>query len=206
MLSPGANYKIIPKGLTSENYNIDFESGDLIVEAKVLGISWENLENRVYNDGKQVKAKLTGIENEDDVSPITEGTDKSEVGGPYTAKVTGLKGSKKDNYLLPEKTFAVYSISEHETSLKISGDLNKIYDGKETDLSKISYECSRTEEVHVEYRFYSDEDCSHLLNSYPVSAGTYWVRGYVSAFEGYSSAASEALKFTVEPKEIGLTY
>lgn len=203
---PGTDYKIIPKGLTSENYSIDFEEGNLSVEAKVLGIAWENLENRVYNDGKQVKARLTGIENEDDVYPITEGTDEFEVGGPYTAKVTRLEGNKKNNYLLPEKTFAVYSISQHETSLKISGNLNKIYDGKEADLSKISYECSRTEEVHVEYRFYSDEDCSHLLNSYPVKAGTYWVRGYVSAYEGYSSAVSEPLKFIIEPKEIGLEW
>lgn len=98
-------YKIIPKGLESENYNIMFENGTLTVLPKTVNIVWGSTEFIYDGKGHIPTAILTGIVN-NDVCNMSFAGAASEAGG-HIAAVTTLSNS---NYELPEINTVNYVI------------------------------------------------------------------------------------------------
>ena len=113
----GNTYTITPAGLTSDNYEITFVSGNLTVNQKEITLNWDNVTGRVYKDGKAVSAAAEGIVNGDDVNVKVTNGDKTDA-GKYTATAT-LEGVKSGNYKLPDVNTKDYSIEKRVISIKV---------------------------------------------------------------------------------------
>ena len=99
------NYTITPKGYEANNYNITYTLGTLKVLPKKLSFKWSSLSEFKY-DGKVkvMTASIVGIVNNDDVRIASYAHNKTDKVGTYVAKVTGITGTKKDNYTLEGAT------------------------------------------------------------------------------------------------------
>ena len=113
----GKTYTITPAGLTADNYEIKFISGNLTVNQKEITLNWDNVTGRVYKDGKAVSAAAEGIVNGDDVNVKVTNGDKAET-GEYTAAAS-LEGAKAGNYKLPDVNTKDYSIEKRVISIKV---------------------------------------------------------------------------------------
>ena len=113
----GKTYTITPAGLTADNYEITFISGNLTVNQKEITLNWDNVTGRVYKDGKAVSAAAEGIVNGDDVNVKVTNGDKTET-GEYTATAS-LEGAKAGNYKLPDVNTKDYSIEKRVISIKV---------------------------------------------------------------------------------------
>ena len=113
----GKTYTITPAGLTADNYEITFSSGNLTVNQKEITLNWDNVTGRVYKDGKAVSAAAEGIVNGDDVNVKVTNGDKAET-GEYTATAS-LEGAKAGNYKLPDVNTKDYSIEKRVISIKV---------------------------------------------------------------------------------------
>ncbi len=97
-------YTITPKGLTSDNYDIQFESGKLTVLQKEIDISWDATQFLPYNgESKTPMANAVNLISDDICTLTTDVVETDEgagiIPGTWTAKVTGLSNP---NYKLPE--------------------------------------------------------------------------------------------------------
>ena len=82
-------YDITPSGLTAENYDIEFVTGELTVEPKVVSIAWGEQTVFVYNGSEQIPtATAEGLLEGDNCELTVTGAAKNA--GNYTATVTGL--------------------------------------------------------------------------------------------------------------------
>ena len=113
----GKTYTITPAGLTADNYEIKFISGNLTVNQKEITLNWDNVTGRVYKDGKAVSAAAEGIVNGDDVNVKVTNGDKAET-GEYTATAS-LEGAKARNYKLLDVNTKDYSIEKRVISIKV---------------------------------------------------------------------------------------
>lgn len=102
-------YKIIPSGLTSDNYEITYVEGNFVVEQLEVVISWSETNEFTYDGFNHcIEATITNLVNSDECSLTIEGENKDA--GTYTATATGIVGTKSGNYKLPEDVTAVYKI------------------------------------------------------------------------------------------------
>ena len=142
---PVGDYTITPKGLSSNNYDIEYVSGILTVEKATLSIDWDNI-YLTYNGSAQVpEPTFYGLLNQDvnDVSLVIEvtginGTNttygEAVNAGEYIATVTSIEGSAASNYEI-SSDFTYFDIYPKE--LTISG----------SDISGIEKEYDHTTDV-----------------------------------------------------------
>ena len=142
---PVGDYTITPKGLSSNNYDIEYVSGILTVEKATLDIYWDDT-YLTYNGSAQVpEPTFYGLLNQDvnDVSLVIEvtginGTNttcgEAVNAGEYTATVTSIEGNAADNYDLGDSS-TTFEIEPKE--LTISG----------SDISGIEKEYDHTTDV-----------------------------------------------------------
>ncbi|MDD3278834.1 MAG: MBG domain-containing protein [Lachnospiraceae bacterium] len=113
----GDTYKITPKGLTSDNYDISYKTGTLQVEQLVAAFTWKNTEARAYDGtASQVTAEVSNLQNNDEVAVTVTGGAESNVGS-YTATITGLTGTKAGNYKLPKVLTQKYTIVQSASEI-----------------------------------------------------------------------------------------
>ncbi len=94
----GNTYTITPKGLTSDNYEINYESGNLTVKPKEIGIEWSDKTTFPYDGETHAPtATATNLAKDGDVCTLTVSGAASSV-GEHTATVTALSNT---NYQLP---------------------------------------------------------------------------------------------------------
>ncbi|MDO4518190.1 MAG: MBG domain-containing protein, partial [Bacillota bacterium] len=86
--------------LESNNYEISYEKGALIVEPKQVELEWHNVDNRIEKDKKSVSATVNGIEDGDNVTAKVSGG-KAQKPGSYVATAE-LTGGKAGNYRLAD--------------------------------------------------------------------------------------------------------
>ena len=104
-------YIVTPKGLTSDNYEITFIEGALIVEQKEIGIQWGNLLLPEAATAQKPTATATGTVNGDVLTLVVDG-ERTEVGSGYVATVIAIEGDKAANYKLPEDVDTTFSIGQ----------------------------------------------------------------------------------------------
>lgn len=103
-------YTITPSGLSSNNYNIVYVSGKLILSPKKLSFTWSTPYSFTYDGNvKHVYATLGGKVNNDDVSIASYSQNSATNPGTYTAKVTSLSGAKSNNYTLSGSSNVSYT-------------------------------------------------------------------------------------------------
>lgn len=113
-------YTITPKDATAANYDIKFVSGELTVEQKEVGLTWNNADT-LYYDGKakNVTATATGLESNDAITVTVAGGKQTDIGS-YSAAATGLTGAKAGNYKLPAGKTQEYTIEAALTSITVT--------------------------------------------------------------------------------------
>lgn len=92
-------YRIVPSGLSYENYQITYVPGKLTVNPRKVELTWNNVQDRSYGDGKTVTAAIGNLLNGDQVSVTVTGGDAAVI-GTHTAKAENLSGEKAKNYTL----------------------------------------------------------------------------------------------------------
>lgn len=102
---------ITPSGLTSDNYDITFNSGTLTVTQKEVGLTWGTT-GLTYSGVSQVPTVTAAGTVNDDVINVTVTGGKTAVGSGYTATATELTGTKADNYKLPAANTKEFSIGK----------------------------------------------------------------------------------------------
>ena len=105
----GNTYTITPKGLTSNNYDISFVAGTLIVNPKEVGITWGNTVFSYDGEEHAPTATVTGLVNSDEIGVTVSGGQTNA--GSHTATASALTGDKKDNYQLPDANTQSFTIS-----------------------------------------------------------------------------------------------
>ncbi len=95
-------------------------TGDFAVTIgkKPLGVSWSTQSSWIYDGSSHgVTASFAGVCTGDTISPVSEGVTAVNA-GEYTARVTGIAGAKKDNYLLPSEGLTCdFSITKKRASI-----------------------------------------------------------------------------------------
>ena len=202
------NFTITPGGLTSNNYRIIFESGSLGVAKKTVSITWSNVAERTYGDGKgEVTATVGGLVNGDEIGVTVEGNLLTV--GQHTATATALTGDKAGNYQLPTEesnksvTYTVGAAAQNLT-FALTGDQTKTYgDGTFTNAATND----RKDGAAIQYS--SDNTNVATVNANTgevtiVGAGTAKITAKASATENYAEATAEYI-LTVKPKELKAT-
>lgn len=121
-------YQIQPGGLTSNDYDITFNPGDLLVEQREITIFWGHTTHTYDGQRWSPDATAWNTVNGDRLTLTIEGSQQNV--GAYTAQVTGITGSKAGNYALPADTARTFAIAKRE--LTITGaavEPTKVYDG-----------------------------------------------------------------------------
>ncbi len=112
------DYSITPEGLTSDKYNVVFESGTLTVEPKEITISWGKQTLFVYNGTEQAPtATADGLVNGDECSITVSGAAKN-IGG-HTATATALSNN---NYKLPTENLEKFFVIGYTNLASLNDD------------------------------------------------------------------------------------
>ena len=122
-------YKIYYKVVKGDHI-LDTGEVDMTIASRVLGITWDSSSSPWMYDGSShgPAVTLTNKIEGDNVSCIIEG-DRQINAGDYTASITGLRGSAKDNYALPnEGRTCSYRITKRQLTFT-SDDANEEYSG-----------------------------------------------------------------------------
>jgi len=103
------DYTITPKDLTSDNYDISFVAGTLVVVQKEVGLTWGETASFVYNGSPQAPtATASGLVNGDEIGVTVLGATNV---GDHTATASELTGDKAGNYKLPEAKTQDFTIT-----------------------------------------------------------------------------------------------
>ena len=199
----GDAYTITPTGLTSDNYEINYDLGKLKVTPLEAKLEWENTANRTYGDGKgNVTAKITNLVNNDAID-VTVSGGNTLTAGTHTATATGLTGDKADNYKLPANATREYEIGfmAQKLTFATSGDVTKTYGddafanvatNDRADGSKVTYKSSDTSVAEV------DADGNVTIKG----AGTATITASAEAVEGKYSEGTAEYTLKVDKKTL----
>ena len=130
-------------------------------------------------------------------------TNNTNVG---TANYT-IKETPTGNYKF-NTSYGTFKIKAADSSISITGDPSKTYDGNVVTDPAVSKSGSTGA---VTYTYYTDAACTTKTTTAsgaasdgaaPKNAGDYWVKATVPADGSYGSATSDAKKFTISPRNI----
>ena len=158
-------------------------------------------------------------------SPITptfrvmNGTDFYEILDPSDYKVifTNNTNVGTANYTIKETptgnykfntSYGTFKIKAADSSISITGDPSKTYDGNVVTDPAVSKSGSTGA---VTYTYYTNEDCTTKTTTAsgaasagaaPKNAGDYWVKATLAADSNYGTATSDAKEFTISQRNI----
>lgn len=193
-------------GLSADNYEIEVESGKLIVKPVIIEVNWFDKEggergnsfNYVYDNGKEFKpyAKAINAVGGDELV-LEVGGARGEIGANYVAFVSAIlnkDGSKNANYALPADGITVkFTVLGDPRYGKIIWENTTIYYGTEGEDS-------------IPKAFYYDQNGSSYY--LPVNvAGSHKAVGTYTASVDVSSAGitlqgSQTTSFDVVPRPV----
>ena len=184
---------------TVENINIS-----VTVNAKALtDVAVSDIADQKYT-GSQIKPEVTitgddgKVLTADKDYTLTYGGNMAVGEGNGLVTVTAKAGG---NYTFDSVT-KFFNIVKESGKIGIYGELNKIYDGKAVDVTKLKVYKNGSTGV-VTYKFYTDKDCTTgETAAAPSDAGRYWVKAYMAADANYGSAVSDALAFEISRADI----
>lgn len=135
---------------------------------------------------------------------ITKYEDNTNVG---TGKIF-IAPLTDGNYSFTAGSYS-FTIKAGTSSISITGDPSKTYDGNAVDNPTVSQTGSTGA---VSYTYYTDEGCTTVTTTAnsgaasngaaPKNAGDYWVTATLAADSSYGSATSVAKKFTISQKAL----
>ncbi|MDE5729157.1 MAG: hypothetical protein K2I20_03170, partial [Clostridia bacterium] len=140
-------YIITASGLSSANYNVRFENGELTVAPRTISVYWyseqggsRGNEFNYNSDGTMHKPyAVAGNVVNNDALTLTVGGGQSEVGIGYISKVTSINGVGSGNYALPKDGGAQVTFNVLPPAYVVVWEAtNFVYNGK-AQLPKACY-------------------------------------------------------------------
>ena len=189
----GNDYTIMPKGLTSENYDITFVAGTLTVDPKEVGLTWSETTSFTY-DGEEhaPTATATGTVNGDKIGVIVTGAQTNaqtnvEEEDYYKATASALTGNKAGNYKLPEAKKKAFTITPKSIG---TGTLASGYTfdfGENNTILLMDKDIGCEMVLDTDYSVSADSDNSPLYSQRTVTGkgnytGSFSVRNVVISF------------------------
>lgn len=204
------SYAITPKGLTAENYAIEFKSGTLTVEQKEVTLSWGSTELTYTGSVQAPTATATGMVNGDEIGVTVTGG-QTDAGEDYTATASALTGSKAGNYKLPALNTTTFRIAK--VTIKPTVTLEGWIYGETANTPVITGNLGNGA---VKWVYYTDEACTTKTTAensgaasegaVPANAGTYYVIASIAEMENtYAWTAAEPISFTIDKAVIAIT-
>ncbi|MDD4510404.1 MAG: Ig-like domain repeat protein [Oscillospiraceae bacterium] len=213
----GDSYVITPSGLTSDNYDITFETGTLEVDAKPVSLTWSMPDSFVYNAAEQgVTATVSNAVNEDIVT-VTDYTNNSKKDkGDYTAAATVLSNA---NYTLTGGTALTkdWHITAAAPTLSLAKQLST-NTGKPIAIGAakivgVGTDGDLSAQYTVTYTYYTDAACTKLTTTAehgaeqeggaPAKNGSYYVKAHIDAVGNYNAADATAELAIYTPSQGG---
>ena len=200
------NYDILPKGLTSNNYEITFAKGTLTVQQREIGISWDNTVLTYNGTAQKPTATATGMVNGDQLVLTVDGAETNASATAYTAIVTGVSGEKAGNYKLPSNVITSFTIGKADQTAPTVGKtdetISKKDDGNITGVT-----------AAMEYRKDGENIYTAITGSTVenLAAGKYYIRVKGDSNHNPSPdtevkiAAGRMLTVTVPQNQVGYT-
>ena len=185
-------YKIIPKGLVSDNYEITYVNGTLNVEPKEISIAWDG-KVFTYNGMQQVPTALAqGVLEGDECSVFVDGA-KIDV-GEYTAVAATLSN---DNYKLPNNMETLFSIIKAAPSVTAPSPVDElVYSGKSQSLIL----AGSTDVGVIEYSLDGVNYSTNIPTG--INAGKYKVYYKIADSDNWNGLAPQMVNVSVATKEI----
>lgn len=193
-----SGYAIIPGNVTADNYEIEFEKGELTVEPKEVSIAWDKQNTFTYDGTEHIPAAtLEGLLGSDMCDFMLFGAAVNV--GEYTASVTSLSNT---NYKLPETGFEqAFEITKAPLTVTAKNDT-------------IVYGDEPPSNADVEFSGFVNGENEKSLNGTLVYSIDYTLYGnvgeYAITLSGLTADNYEiefvAGKLTVEPKNVTITW
>ena len=189
------SYDITPGGLTSDNYDIQYEPGTLTVSRRVIEYQWGNL-SLTYNG--QIQAPTAIATNAFDKDALTlEVTGGAVDAGRHTATIQRIIGDKAGNYTLPPNHSTVFFIDKATPTVTAPRANTLTYDGTAQTLAKDGSTNGGT-------LVYSLEENGTYSKTIPTGteAGDYTVWYKVQGNNNYMNTQAQRVDVTIAPKDI----
>ena len=184
-------YDVTPGGLTAENYDIEFVTGELTVEPKVVSIAWGEQTMFVYNGSEQIPtATAEGLLEGDNCELTVTGAAKNA--GNYTATVTGLSNP---NYKMrasdTKQDFEILKADPTMVKAPVAVE-NLVYSGKAQTLVV----AGDAQNGVMVYKLEGADSYTDALPS-ATEAGDYTVYFMVRGDENYNDLKAQTLTATI---------
>ncbi len=205
-------YAITPKGLTSSNYAISFQSAQLIVNRKPTTFSWYGSTFAYDGTEHAVSASVDAFE-ADDVRPSGIADAAKVDAGSYVAVVAGIEGAKAHNYAFDPNAPSVRHAwridkAQNAATVSVAGWTYGKRDAAANAPAVTSTWGSSTAQV----TYWRDAACTasqvtgdDLLDGAPRHAGTYYARCEVPEAANWEGCVAVSEAFQVSPANITIS-
>ena len=193
------HYTITPSGADYANYAEAYNTGDLTVEKKEVGLIWSGYTGLTYNGtAVNVTATATQLVNGDScMVTVTGGTETNA--GPYTATATSLDNS---NYKLPAAVTQSYVIAK--APLTITANPNTVIYGDLPDNAGVTYSGFVNAETETTAAMSGTLGYAYSYAQFD-DVGTYTITPSGADYANYAEAYNTG-DLTVAQKEVGLSW
>lgn len=191
---------ITPSGLTSDNYDITFNSGTLTVAQKEVGLTWGETDLTYSGVSQMPTVTLTGIVNNDEIGVTVTGA-QTDIGSGYIATATGLTGTKAGNYILLAANTTEFSIGK--APLTVTANPHTITYGDAPAANGVKYSgfvngenesvLTGTPKYYFNYAQYDNVGDNYTITPYDLAATNYAITFVPGTL-------------TVTQKEVGLSW
>ena len=193
------HYTITPSGADYANYAEAYNTGDLTVEKKEVGLIWSGYTGLTYNGtAVNVTATATQLVNGDScMVTVTGGTETNA--GPYTATATSLDNS---NYKLPAAVTQSYVIAK--APLTITASPKAVIYGDLPDNAGVTYSGFVNAETETTAAMSGTLGYAYSYAQFD-DVGTYTITPSGADYANYAEAYNTG-DLTVAQKEVGLSW
>ncbi len=189
------SYDITPKGLSSDNYKIDYKTGTLTVGKREIQIQWSGAA-LTYNGKNQ--APVATVANPFGTDVLTlEVTGGAVDAGRHTATIQRIIGDKAGNYTLPPNHSTVFFIDKATPTVTPPSANTLTYNGTAQTLAKDGSTDGGT-------LVYSLEENGTYSEEVPTGtqAGGYTVWYKVEGNSNYNGTQAQGVVVTIAPRNI----
>ena len=189
------SYDITPKGLSSDNYEIDYKTGTLTVGKREIQIQWSGTALTYNGKNQAPTASVTNAFGSDVLT--LEVTGGQVNAGDYKATVEKITGAQAGNYTLPENCSTRFVIHQATPTVTPPSANTLTYNGTAQTLAKDGSTDGGT-------LVYSLEENGTYSETIPtgIEAGDYTVWYKVQGNNNYMNTQAQGVNVTIARKDI----
>lgn len=194
------------------NYELTAESAKIVIEKRVVEISWAEASNLTYNGLEHtLTATVNNRVGEDEVNAtvsLTEDTDNVNVTAEgFTYTVTGLEGAAEDNYTIEgaeNLTSETQYISRATLTVQFEGITGLVYTGTEHNVTATATGWQKDDSFDLNSLITIGGADTQALNAGDYTA-TITKQALEEALDNYTLAQDATVEFTVAPATLNVS-